>query len=228
MKHLTLLLLAISLSFTMACSKKSDGGVVVTPPPTTDPNQPGTNPDGSLNWPYYQGGHYYSNQPAGDITVSNNSQYKKFFKTAFDYAYYGGNYSYDEYDYDYNYTCDANIFFWLTGGDFIDCYTQQDQFNDYVEWLASEGTVVQLTGISGYQVHIRVHLGSYIEWNWGSPSILMDEHVRTLDMTATASRNAQGQLILDAYPLEMVSVQGDDSRYNIYFEGTKFGTIRLR
>lgn len=209
------LTLVFSLSL-IGCS--SDNGSSAAVPPVDDDIVT------VLSWPYSTGNS--SLKPVGAFFVTNGAVYDRFFRTAFDFAVYGQNSSFTDYDYDYNYTCDVNIWDWIFGGSAINCQTEEQRFNDYLNWLANEGTVVEILSINeDGLVDLRIHLGTFID---SYRRVYYDEHVRSFDIQGLATRDFSGRLIIDAGSLVFASLTTDSTDFDIYFENSLLGQIVIR
>ena len=243
MKHLTLILVALSLSLTMACSKKSSTAAVAPSTSTTNgyytsngfcyrtsDNQVVdqsfcTNNGNISGWPYPIGSNGIINsQPLGFIQVSNATVYKNFIQAAIDYQYNGGNVGYQNYNnYDYGYTCDFNIWDGLFDGfnNFGDCGTYEDDFDDYINDLITQGTLIVINSINGNQLQLEILLGA--DQDFGGNIY----YETSIQLNASIHRNNNNQLVIDAGPFDLLSATGNDTLLQVSFENTPFGQVQL-
>lgn len=212
MKNLFKIILLSGLLVTAACSDDSES--VATGP--AGPQQPNAN----LNWNYVNVNNQYT-KPYGQVSVTNDANYNNFFKAAFNFAT-GGSYT----DPSYNYNCSLDVWEFVFGGFELDDLTNcGGELDEHIEWLADEGTVVQLENISDTTVTLRLYMGSFL--NFGG-QIYQDQYVKVIDLQVTASRDADGSLVLDGFSFHLIGDPADDFLFTLYFEGNEFGTVRLR
>jgi hypothetical protein len=225
MRKLILILLAATLSVSVACSKKKSSSPVATAPTTpTTPVDPNT-PSGGviIGLPAPVNGKFYY----GTVQISKRSTYVNFLRSAFGYQYYNQN-SNDQgygnnqgYSYNYSYSCDINLFRWLFDDNLIDCGGGQTQYNDYVSDLSYEKTMVQFLFKSDGSVKGL--------WLAGASQDLQGNFYayEQIPFYGNVVKLQDGRYLIEAGPLAFVTTSSL-MNFDVHFEDVKFGNTTIR
>ena len=221
MRKLILILLATTLTVSVACSKKKSSSPVATAPTTpTDPN----NPSGGviIGLPAPVNAKFYF----GTANISKRPTYVNFMRSAFGYQYYNQDQGYGQnqgYSYNYSYSCDLNLFRWLFDDELIQCSGGQDQYNDYVSDLSYEKAMVQFLFNSNGSVKGL--------WLAGASQDLQGNFYayEQIPFYGNVTKLQDGRYMITAGPLVFLTKSTANlMNFDIFFEETLFGNITIQ
>lgn len=222
MRKLILILLAATLSVSVACSKKKSSSPVATAPVTpTNPNP--TYPGGVIpGLPAPVNAKFYY----GTVTISKRATYVNFLRSAFGYQYYNQDqgYGYNQgYSYNYSYSCDINLFRWIFDDNLIDCGGGQNQYNDYVSDLSYEKAMVQFLFNGDGSVKGL--------WLAGASQDLYGNFYayEQVPFYGRLTQVQDGRFMIEAGPLVFLTTSTSNlMNFDVFFEETKFGNTTIR